>query len=279
MQTYSQKSIIVEIIDNNGISFKIEGFSTKVAIERAGLPSLDNASVQIYGLSPEVMRKISFVQYRQLESSNYKVNVFLQENSLNRLAFTGNIVNSFPVFQQVPDVYFNIHAISGYNDSLILKTPYSSSGTTKISNVVKDIAKDLGKSFTNNGVDVTDENLYLEGSQIKQLSDLSTNYDYITVLDKNSITISPKDKPTAGTLSIVDCNSGAVKGYIENSQDGIHLSTFYNSNFQLNSLVRVTNSVNPLANGDWVVSGATDVLASRIDGEWNTNLKCSYFKV
>lgn len=279
MQTFSKKELVVEVITDKGQVYEIKDFAVKASIEVAGLPSLDNASIRIYGLSLELMQQISFIQYKNLSASDYVVNLYAIEDDNKKLAFTGNIVNAFPVFLNAPDVFFNIEAISNYASSLTLKNPLSFQGSVKIQDIAKSIVKTMDKSFTNNGVDITDDDVYLDGSPVGNLNTLSTSYNYDTVLDKNSITITPKGQPIEGTLTVIDCNDNLVNGYIENSQDGIYFATIYNSTFQLQGKIRVLNSYNSVTNGDWVITGITHSLTSRINGEWFSNIKASYFQI
>lgn len=53
------------------------------------------------------------------------VNVFCNNENKNELVFTGNVVNAYPEFSQVPNVFFNISAMTGYETSLFLDTPLS----------------------------------------------------------------------------------------------------------------------------------------------------------
>lgn len=277
LQTFSAKKLIVEYKEiSTGYVYLIKDLPIKITIECAGLPSLDTANIQIYNLNQFLLNRLSFIQNRPLNRSRYSINVYSVENEQNRLVFAGDVVNAFPVYIQVPDVYLSIECQTGYNSAIETKTPLSLKGAVKVQEVVKNIATDLKKSFTNNGVDEVSENLYLEGSSIAQLNEISRNYNFTTIIDRNSIIISPKDKYTANTTIVVDCNSGLVDGYISNSQDGISLTTYYNSNYQLNGHLKIKNAINTICNGDWVVTKITHNLSSLINGEWNSSIKGAY---
>lgn len=277
LQTFTAKRLILEYKEvATGNVYTIKDLPIKINIECAGLPSLDTADIQIFNLNQFLLNRLSFIQNRPLNASKYTIDVYNVENEQKRLVFTGDVINAYPVYTQAPDVFLAVECQTGYNSAIEPKTPLSIKGVVKIQEIVSNIATDLKKSFTNNGVDENSENLYVEGSSIAQLSEIGKSYNYNTIIDRNSIIISPKDKYTANTTTVVDCNSGLVDGYISNSQDGISLTTYYNSNYQLNGHLKIKNAINTICNGDWVITKITHSLSSFINGEWNSTLKGAY---
>lgn len=268
---------MVEYVDTTkNIKTIIKDLAIKVNVDCSGLPSLNSANVCIYNLSQQQMNQFSYIQARPLNNSKYTIYVYSIEEQQKKLVFIGDVVNSFPVYTQVPDVFLQIEAITDYNLTNNFETPLSLNGIVKVQDVVKNIANKINKSFTNNGVDETTENLYLEGSTINQVKQLSNDYNYNTIIDRDNITISKKGKPTENTLIEIDCNSGLVQGYITNDQNGVLLKTYYNSGFTLNGRIRIKNALNTICNGDWIITKLSHNLASRINGEWSTIIKASY---
>ena len=284
MNTFSIKELMVEYVDiiNNrklmigGTKSGEQRLAMKVHVDCCGFPSLDSATICIYNLSQDRMNELSYIQNRPLNNSKFSINVYSIEDSQQKLVFSGDIVNAYPVYQQVPDVFLQIEAITDYHKANDLKSPLSLKGAVKVQEVVANIAKDLKKSFTNNGIDKTTENLYLEGSNVNRLKQLSNDFDYNTVIDRDSLIISEKGIPTKNVHTIIDCDSGLVQGYIMNDQNGITLTTYYYSGFQLNGKITIKNAINSICNGDYVITKLTHDLVSVIQGEWSTTIKASY---
>ena len=277
MQTFYKKDLMVEYVDTTkNIKTIIQDLAIKVDIDCSGLPSLNSANICIYNLSQQELNKFSYIQTRPLNNSKYTIYIYSIVEEQRQLVFVGDVVNAYPVYTQIPDVFLQIEAITDYNLTNNFETPLSFKGVVKVQDIVKNMADKMKKTFTNNGVDETTENLYLEGSTINQVKQLSNDYNYNTIIDRNNIIISKKGQPTENTLIEIDCNSGLVQGYIQNDQNGILLKTYYNSNFQLNGKLRVKNAINSICNGDWIITKVSHSLSSRINGDWSSIIKASY---
>ena len=277
MQTFYKKDLMIEYVDTTkNIKTIIKDLAIKVDIDCSGLPSLNSANICIYNLSQQELNKFSYIQTRPLNNSKYTIYIYSIIEEQRQLVFVGDVVNAYPVYTQVPDVFLQIEAITDYNLTNNFETPASFKGVVKIQDIVKNMAGKMKKTFTNNGVDETTENLYLEGSTINQIKQLSNDYNYDTIIDRNNLIISKKGKPIEEIMTIIDCNSGLVQGYIQNDQNGILLKTYYNSNFQLSGKLRVKNAINSICNGDWIITKVSHSLSSRINGDWSSTIKASY---
>lgn len=277
MQTFYKKDLMIEYVDTTkNIKTIIKDLAIKVDIDCSGLPSLNSANVCIYNLSQQELNKFSYIQTRPLNNSKYTIYIYSIVEEQKQLVFVGDVVNAYPVYTQIPDVFLQIEAITDYNLTNNFQTPSSFKGVVKVQDIVKNMAGKMKKTFTNNGVDETTENLYLEGSTINQIKQLSNDYNYDTIIDRDNLIISKKGKPVEENMTIIDCNSGLVQGYIQNDQNGILLKTYYNSNFQLNGKLRVKNSINSICNGDWIITKVSHSLSSRINGDWSSIIKASY---
>ena len=277
MQTFYKKDLMVEYVDTTkNIKTIIKDLAIKVDIDCSGLPSLNSANICIYNLSQQELNKFSYIQTRPLNNSKYTIYIYSIVEEQRQLVFVGDVVNAYPVYTQVPDVFLQIEAITDYNLTNNFETPSSFKGVVKVQDIVKNMADKMKKTFTNNGVDETTENLYLEGSTINQIKQLANDYNYDTIIDRNNLIISKKGKPIEESMTIIDCNSGLVQGYIQNDQNGILLKTYYNSNFQLNGKLRIKNAINSICNGDWIITKVSHSLSSRINGDWSSTIKASY---
>ncbi len=272
-----------DIIGNGNNVMVIEDFASITEISCDGLPSLNSAVIRIYGLANDIMNKLSFIKYKgRNEVSNYTINCYYRNN--NSLIFSGDIINSYPDYSKVPDVSFYISAITNYRQIVNPTKPTSIKGEQNITNIVNTIAKDMNVNYTviNNGVNISDANIYLEGSNIQKLIKLSQDYDFDIIINNNSIVITDYDNVinNKNDVVILDCAKGDnVIGYIQLTQDGVQLEIYFEPRIQLGCQIRIVNSYNTIANGDYKVTRLQHILYSKIEGSFKTLIKANYYHV
>lgn len=279
---FSEKLIYFDIVDNNNNNtvITLKDFASITEISCDGLPSLNSAVIRIYGLANDIMNKLSFIRYRgRNEVSNYTINCYYHNN--NSLIFSGDIISSYPDYSKVPDVNFYISAITNYRQIVNPTKPTSIKEEQNITNIVNTIAKDMNVNYTviNNGVNISDANIYLEGSNIQKLIKLSEDYNFDIIINNNtnSIVITDYDKPiNSNDIIIIDDN---LIGYTQITQDGVQLEIYFEPRIQLGCQIRIVNSYNTIANGDYKVTRLQHILYSKIEGSFKTLIKANYYHV
>lgn len=256
----------------NGMTTKVmRDIPITAEIEKAGFPSRDSAKIKIFGISSADMEAMSFLAFRPMASAPNVIEIYVGDEREMSLAYMGDIISAVPVFQEAPDVFLEIDALSAYYAGLVAVPPYSFKGSVPISTILAQLSKQIGVSFVNkNRSGQSATNPVLEGSAVQQLIRLGEEYKLNIVLSNGVLTWLPQ----AGSGVIVArlSKDSGLFGYPSLTSNGVSLTAEYINNMALGDLVQVS-SVVPRASGVWQVVGLHHQLGQLVDNApWTTKI-------
>lgn len=258
---------------------KLSGLRASVTISKTALPSMNTASIRIYGLTQSLMNKLSRIGVLPSATRNNVVTVMAGSDGSMALAYAGGIYEAWPDFSALPEVAFNIIAYTGLLAMMKPALPTSYPGSVDVAVVIERLAQQMGYAFENNGVSVMLSNPYLPGTARAQVIAAAAAADIYAVFDdeKHILAILPKDGARAGVAPLISPSTGMV-GYPAYAGPGqIALRTLYNPQIRFMGQVNVQSSQTP-ANGIWAVNRLVHTLESQVPGgAWFSDIQGNVF--
>lgn len=252
--------------NNNQIT--LEGFRATVEIDKAGGAQMSTLRAQIYGVSQSHMNSITTLQWQPgyLIDGN-KIDVYAIDGAQETLVFSGNIVNAWAHYQNMPDVFLQIQAQAAYHAQLTPVAPHSYKGAVDVASVMSQIAQSMGYSFENNGVSVQLSNVYLPNTAMEQAKNLAHAAGIDLYVDDTVLAITPRHVPRGGLIPEISAQSGLV-GYPTFNGVGVNLQMLFNPAVKFGGAIKVVTSI-PRAAGQWKVASIAHRLESeKPDGAW-----------
>lgn len=196
--------------------------------------------------------------------------------------FKGTILEAQPNYRGMPDVSFNLLAMTGYFRKIAPAEPTSYAAAVDIATVVSNLVDRMNEadptanwSFVNGGASGTlSAGSYFWGSLWDQLAQAcqATNTDFYVFGDTVLITAAgqPRDDQPAVVLSPT---TGLV-GYPSFERSGLIVEALYDPAFLCGTPVEIQGDI-PAANGRWYPYSMLHSLDSRDPrGQWMTQLQC-----
>lgn len=252
------------------------GLWASVQVQKNGTPSMNQATMRIFGLPLTTMNQLSRIGVLPTAVRNNIVTVMAGDEGGNMsLVFAGGIKESWPDFSVPTEACLVVEAFTGLVANMKPVAPSSYTGTTDVATIMGQLAGQMGYTLENNGVSVQLSNPYLPGTARAQaLAAADAAGIYVVFDDDNGImAILPKTgarNSPAPTIS----PTGDMNGYPTYVGPGqIALRTEYNSQIRFMGNVVVENSVITGANGTWRVTSLSHDLSTMPDGPWFTNIR------
>jgi hypothetical protein len=280
---------------------KLTGLRVVATIKKGGFPSLDSASLRVYGVQPQIMNQVSTLgsPFGFARAGN---TVLIEAgNSTNgfAVAYFGNMLECYQDFSETPEAFLQINARGGYLAALQPVAATSAAGTADVAQIMSGIAKTMGFAFENNNVQVKVSNPYLPGTAMAQAQELARTAGIMLAFDTSTnpptLAIWPKMATRGGSIPIISAATGLI-GYPKFSSNGLSFRTLYNPNIKLGGQIQMQSSLasgasattqpststpvvgNP--NGLWFVGAGSDGslvhnLSSQVPGgPWFTDAGC-----
>lgn len=190
--------------------------------------------------------------------------------------FKGTITEAQPDYRSMPDVSFNVQAVTGYFIKISTATPTSYPFEVDIGVAAADIIERMGAPwvYVDGGGDGVLTNPYFWGSLWDQLAQAcaAANADFYVQNDEILITKAglPRDKAP----SIILSPSSGLIGYPMFERSGLNVSAIFDPAFLCGSPLDIQSAV-PNASGRWYPFSITHVLESLTPrGSWLSQLQC-----
>lgn len=252
---------------SNNNTITLYGFRSLVEIDKAGGMMMGVLKARIYGVKQSDMNSITTLQWKAGTFSGNTVEVYAISGDSETLIFSGNIVNAWGDYQSVPDVYLNITAQSAFFASIAKAEPRSFKGSVSVPAIMAQIAKDMGMSFENNGVDNVLNDVYLSNTGLEQARELAQMADIDIYIDNNTIAITPKYAKRGTIIPMISPQSGLI-GYPTFDAMGVTFQMLFNPAVQFGGAVSLDTSL-PHAKGQWIVTSLSyNLEAEKPDGKW-----------
>ena len=270
-------SLTLEYVGQDAV--KLSGLRASVNCAISGGAGLATADIQVFGLTLSRMNEFSTVGL--LPTAFRPNNVIIEAgDDVNGMAkiFEGTIQSAWADFNAAPEVSFNIAALGGLAESLMLIPPSSFPGSVDAANVIEGLAAQMGRGFENNGVSVILSKPCYPNCALQQAKACASAADINLALDKGVIAIWPRNGHRAGDAELISGETGMI-GYPSFTSTGIMVSTRFNPRVEFGKRVEVESSVqqgnaNHGANGIWVVVNLVhDIEAEVPGGKWLTHMQ------
>lgn len=250
----------------------LQSYRASVSISLAGGLQYGQLDAQIYGMNPSDMAAITTYAPRVGAFKPNTVLVYAIDGEQESLIFTGNIVTAWADYQSMPNVHLNIQAQAAYDARLKMVPPRSFKGAVNVSTVMNEIARSMGYSFVDNGVNVILENIYLPDSGMNQAQKLADMASITMIVENQTIIISPKGKPRASDKVIISAKTGMV-GYPTFDGVTVICRTLFNPAIAQFGLINIETDVQNAA-GDWMVLSMNHNLDSENPGgQWFSTIQ------
>lgn len=260
-----------------GNSIIIEDLGIVAKIDKAGPPEFGKASVEIYGLSLEVMEQLSTLAMRPLYTRKNYINIFAGDDLHGFVqVFAGSITSATMDFNSAPDLKMKIEARIGFFGSLTAQGPSAISGEQPASNFIEQQIKKAGFTFQNQNVNTRIKNCVFTGSPIEQARQCAKQIGAELVIDDEKVILLQNGKAVKGSVPVVSANSGLI-GYPTMTQNGIELKAIFNPDFRFAGIIEI-QSIVPKVSGQWRIIKLSHNLASNLPsgGQWESSITAYY---
>jgi len=246
----------------------LEGYRAIADIDKAGGMMMGTLRARIYGVSQDDMNSITTLQWKPQSIIPNTVEVYADDT----LVFAGNIVNAWGDYQTMPDVYLRLQAQSAFINQLKPVSPRSFQGSIDVAKVMGQIAKDLGYSFENNGVEVSLTDVYLANTGIEQAKELAHAANIDLYLDDKTLAITPANSPRGELIPEISAESGLI-GYPTFDGIGVNFQTLFNPSISFGGRIKLETDIKQ-AKGEWIVTSIGHRLESeKPGGAWLSNVR------
>lgn len=264
--------------NGEGNSIIIDDLGITAKIDKAGPPEFGKASVEISGLSYDVMQQLSTLNMRPMFVRKNYINIFAgDEFSGLSQVFAGSITRANADLNGAPDVKFKIEARIGFWGSVTAQGQNVVSGTQPVANFITQQAKLAGFKFENQGVNSSIKNAVFSGSPIEQARQAANQVGAELIIDDEKMILIPNGGALKGKdVPVLSASSGLL-GYPVMSQNGIELKAIFNPNFRFAGLIEI-KSIVPKTSGQWRIVKLSHNLASNMPGtgSWESSITAYY---
>jgi hypothetical protein len=158
------------------------------------------------------------------------------------VVFFGYTTSTWKNLDGAPETFLNITAYSSALGAVVPSPPSSFPGTADVGQIMSGLAKLLGTSFENDGVNVKVSNAYLCGSALQQAEALArmANINMTQDLHSNPPTLAiwPRNGVRGGVVPFISPGSGLI-GYPTYQDLRIRFRCIFNPNIALGALIKM----------------------------------------
>lgn len=250
----------------------LEGFRAVVDIDKAGGMMMGTLRAQIYGVAQSDMNSVTTLQWKPKAIIQNTVLVYAIDGAQETLIFTGNIVNAWGNYQNMPDVFLQIQAQAAYFNQLQPVAPSSFKGTVDVATAMSKLATSMGYTFENNGVTVQLSNPYLPNTGLEQAKNLARAAGIDLYLDNNILAITPANTPRRSIIPEISARSGLV-GYPTFDGVGVNFQIYFNPAVTFGGSIKLVTPITQAA-GQWIVTSVAHRLESeKPGGAWFSTVR------
>lgn len=255
---------------------KVQGRRVRCSIQRAGGPSMGQATIRVYGMRlPEMaqlMGSFRVVAGQALFNNNHVLVEAGDAGALPSQIFAGLIQQAPIDLGNQPASCLTILANAGMFDAIKPVAPSSYPGTADVATIMQNIAAQMGWAFENSGVKAKLSTPYFPGTLREQARRCAEAAHINWHLDDsaNTLAIWPKGGARGGAVPLISPDTGLV-GYPTNYNNiGVSCTTLFNPALRVGGQVQVKSSL-PYATGRFVVYNIAHELDSETpNGDWLT---------
>jgi hypothetical protein len=268
---------------NGSNSFIVNNMRVSVNIDMGGTFMGGNLRIRIFGLSQSDMNQLTYFAWMpqpQLGPPN-KISVTAIDGDQNTLVFTGMIIQAYGNYQAMPEVFLDVQATATQAAQLVSVTPLSVAGNTTVATIMAQLAKQMGFSFENNGVNIAvPRGTYLGNTAYFQAQNLMLAYNFDMFIDRGILAICPLGQSRKTPIVPLISSTTGMIGYPYFNTQGMLFDTIFNPNIIFGGTVEVKSEIAPVANGMWYVTNISHTLECLVPGgRWQSTVNCFKNKV
>jgi hypothetical protein len=218
---------------SNNDTVTLQGFRATADIDKAGGMLMGTLRARIYGVDESSMHSITTLamqaaRYSEIKWQPNTVDAFAIDGEIETLVFSGNIVNAWADYQNMPDVHLHIQAQAAFKNAIAPSTPKSFKGEVDVATIMGTLAKEMGYVFENNDVNVKLSNVYLANTALEQARDLAKAAGIVMVIDDKVLAICQTNgSRKSSQVPLVSKDSGLV-GYPTLDAAGVTFTALFN---------------------------------------------------
>ena len=257
----------------------LQGYRAIADIENAGGWQASTLHARIYGMSQSDMLAARSLSWTATSYVGNSITVTAIDGDRETLVFSGNIVDSWGVYTDAPNVYFQIYANQLYSIAQTPAQARSFPGPTQVADIVTILAKACGLNFTNSdNVQRVIVDEYLKGSNRDQLFTLAKHANIGIYVTSTSVAIT--DSPTTSinmeAVPVVSKDSGLIS-YPTLERFGVIFQTLFNPLIVFGGKVTLESTSDtdkPIVSGTWHVSNVHHILSSlNPEASWKSEIR------
>lgn len=254
-----------------GNQVKLSGLRVVASIAKRGMPSMDAASLRIYGLHPSLMNQLSTVGVLPtMDRQNNTVTIEAGDAIAGMTTvFTGDLYRAYQVLDEA-DTFFELECWTGMAAAMQPVQPTTYAVPFDVAGAMATLANRLNLSFENNGVQVTLQPSYLIGTYYDQVRALVRAAHIEAIIDSAAtppvLAIWPRNSTRGGARPLIQAASGLV-GYPRFEQFGISFRTIFNPSIRFGGTVQMNTSLFPPATAG-ATSSPAEIRAAGPNGVW-----------
>lgn len=245
----------------------LEDFRTSIEIDAPGGYEFAVCRARVYGVEQLTMDRLTVINYQNLD---FYRNVMLIEATDDDGQFTvifhGEIYTAQPDYSGAPDVAFVAEARSGLIGSLSIAQATSFPGAQKVSAIMSRLARELGVTLENNGVESTVTDMYLAGSPLSKVQELAeaARIQYWYQPEQGALAIAPLGVPRNGNRVNFNFNTGLV-GWPIKTHVGVAFTALFNPAAFHGCPILIESDISA-CNGEWYIISMSHRLDSVLPG-------------
>lgn len=238
------------------------------------------ADIRIYGMKQADMNAVSVAWANPPFVFDHVV--ILEANNTGRddgwvQVFKGTIIEAQPDYRAMPDVSFNLLAVTGYFQKINAAEPTSYPETVDIGVAAADIIERMGAPWTyvDGGATGVLSNPYFWGTLWDQLGQAcaAANADFYVQGDEILITPAGRARQLEPTI-VLSPTTGLV-GYPMFERSGLSVTALFDPAFVCGTPLEIISATPPNVAGRWYPYSLTHSLEARVPrGRWFSQLQC-----
>jgi hypothetical protein len=189
--------------------------------------------------------------------------------------FKGTITEAQPDYPGMPNVSFNLLAVTGYFRKINPAEPTSYPASADIDTIAAGFAGQMDLSFVNGGAFGTlSEGAYFWGTLWDQLAQAcdATNTDFYVFGD--TLLITAAGAPATQEPSVILTPQSGLIGYPSYERSGLIVTAIFDPAFTCGTPLEIRSAV-PSATGRWYPYSLTHFLEAKMPrGQWLSQMQC-----
>lgn len=244
------------------------------------VPQVPTATnLKIYGMQQKDMNALTTIFFRSINVIQYN-RITIEQNSTGKSngwtqVFSGMITEAQPDYRGIPNAFFGIQAIVGYQFQITAVPPVSYRGTVPVDTIVRALADAMSLAYVNAGVTKSVTNFYGPGTYMDQLNRVCQQTQTQFVLTGDTLTIWPYGTYRANIPMLLLSPDTGLEGYPTLEKFGVTVESLFNPALDAGGRIQIADSDVPNANGIWTPFMVDHTLECNLPGgRWHTVAQC-----